>query len=132
MEVKPYNIRVTLSFPPDTDTPGFQEELKTKPEETKLISEMAGLFKAENVAKRMVDDALKGKFLTYLGLDGWMVTHLTAGMSSPGSVFDVLLQTTFLGLFRAISIGYNLYFDSIVNRCKTSKEQDEEKQKDTT
>lgn len=30
MEVKPYNIYVTLSFPPDTDTPGFKEELLTK------------------------------------------------------------------------------------------------------
>ena len=29
-KVKPYNIRVTLSFPPDTDTPGFQEENVTK------------------------------------------------------------------------------------------------------
>lgn len=30
MEVKPYNIYVTLSFPPDTDTPGFKEENITK------------------------------------------------------------------------------------------------------
>lgn len=30
MEVKPYNIYVTLSFPPDTDTPGFKEENLTK------------------------------------------------------------------------------------------------------
>ena len=27
LQVKPYNIRVTLSFPPDTDTPGLQDEL---------------------------------------------------------------------------------------------------------
>lgn len=30
MEVKPFNIYVTLSFPPDTDTPGFKEENITK------------------------------------------------------------------------------------------------------
>jgi 3-dehydrosphinganine reductase len=30
MELKPYGIYVTLSYPPDTDTPGFKEELKDK------------------------------------------------------------------------------------------------------
>ena len=30
MEVKPYNIFVTVCFPPDTDTPGLQEENLTK------------------------------------------------------------------------------------------------------
>lgn len=27
MELKPYNIYVTLSYPPDTDTPGLKQEL---------------------------------------------------------------------------------------------------------
>ena len=26
MEVKPYNISITIAYPPDTDTPGFKEE----------------------------------------------------------------------------------------------------------
>lgn len=30
MEMKPYNIYVTVAYPPDTDTPGFAEENKTK------------------------------------------------------------------------------------------------------
>ena len=51
MELKPYNITVTVSFPPDTDTPGFKEEEKGKPKETKLISAAAGLFKPDVVAK---------------------------------------------------------------------------------
>lgn len=29
-QMKPYNIYVTLAFPPDTDTPGLVEENKTK------------------------------------------------------------------------------------------------------
>jgi len=29
-QVTPYNIRVCLAFPPDTDTPGYVEEMKTK------------------------------------------------------------------------------------------------------
>lgn len=50
-EVAPFGISVTVNCPPDTDTPGLQEEDKYKPEETRLISESAGLFKPEVVAK---------------------------------------------------------------------------------
>ena len=51
MEVKNYDVSVTVSFPPDTDTPGYHEEAKGKPEETKLISAAAGLFQPEEVAR---------------------------------------------------------------------------------
>ena len=30
MEVKPYNILISISFPPDTDTPQLKEELETR------------------------------------------------------------------------------------------------------
>lgn len=58
MEVKPFNISVTLALPPDTDTPGFESENKTKPIETKLISEVGGLVDPEVVAQKLMDDAL--------------------------------------------------------------------------
>jgi len=35
---------VTVSVPPDTDTPGFTKENVAKPTECKLISEAGGLF----------------------------------------------------------------------------------------
>lgn len=43
MQVKPYNVYVTVAYPPDTDTPGFAEENKTK------VSIPLGLFRAFNV-----------------------------------------------------------------------------------
>lgn len=58
MEVSPYDISVTLCMPPDTDTPGFQEEEKSKPMETKLINETAGLWSPDAVAEKMFKDAL--------------------------------------------------------------------------
>ncbi len=51
MEVRPFGVGVTVSFPPDTDTPGFVEEEKGKPEETRMISQAAGLFHPDDVAK---------------------------------------------------------------------------------
>ena len=47
MEVGRDNVNVLVAFPPDTDTPGFEEEQIGKPEETRLISETSGLFTAE-------------------------------------------------------------------------------------
>jgi hypothetical protein len=61
-QVKPYNISVTLCLPPDTDTPGFANEEKTKPMETRLISQSSGLVPPEVVAKRLMQDALVSNF----------------------------------------------------------------------
>ncbi len=47
MEVARDNISVQISFPPDTDTPGYELEQIDKPEETKLISETSGLFQPD-------------------------------------------------------------------------------------
>lgn len=58
MELKPYNVTVTLCLPPDTDTPGFVAEELSKPLETKLISQSAALVKPEEVAEQLFKDAL--------------------------------------------------------------------------
>lgn len=57
-QTKPYGISVTLGLPPDTDTPGFENEEKSKPLETKLISEAGGLYKPEVVAEQLMKDVL--------------------------------------------------------------------------
>lgn len=36
MELLPYKIGVSILFPPNTNTEGFQEELKGMPEEVKI------------------------------------------------------------------------------------------------
>ena len=51
IEMKPFNVKVSVNCPPDTDTPGFANEQVMKPEETHLISEGAGLFQPDQVAK---------------------------------------------------------------------------------
>lgn len=63
MELKPYNISVTLCLPPDTDTPGFAIEELTKPLETKLISETSNLVSPEVVANKLFKDALVSKLI---------------------------------------------------------------------
>jgi 3-dehydrosphinganine reductase len=40
MEVRRYNVFVSVLYPPDTDTPGFAEENKIKPAETAELSKV--------------------------------------------------------------------------------------------
>jgi len=117
MEVKPYNIHICMSFPPDTVTPGFEEEMKTKPEETKLISESSGLWQADVIAAGIVEDVTYGKFLSSVGVDGWLLTNLTCGMGPFDSCLQVIQQVVTMGLFRAISVLFLIKFDKIVARC---------------
>uniref|UniRef100_A0A8C2Q3Q0 3-dehydrosphinganine reductase n=1 Tax=Cyprinus carpio TaxID=7962 RepID=A0A8C2Q3Q0_CYPCA len=123
MEMKPYNIYVTVAYPPDTDTPGFAEENKTKPLETKLISETAGVCQPEQVAKIVVKDAVQGNFSSSFGPDGYMLSALTCGMSPVTSITEGLQQIVTMGLFRTIALFYLGSFDSIIRRCMIQREQ---------
>ncbi|CAG9855536.1 unnamed protein product [Phyllotreta striolata] len=122
MEVKPYNISVTLALPPDTDTPGFENENKTKPLETKLISEVGGLVDPDVVAERLMQDALTGKFFSYVGMESFILTTLCTGMSPFKRIIDVLVESALLGLLRIISAFYITSFESIIKKCKSEKE----------
>ncbi|XP_014890680.1 3-dehydrosphinganine reductase [Poecilia latipinna] len=129
MEVKPYNIYVTLAFPPDTDTPLLAEENKSKPLETKLISETSGIWQPDQVAKIFVRDAVQGNFNSSVGPDGYMLSALTCGMSPVTSITEGLQQIVTMGLFRSIALFYLGSFDSIVRRCMIQREQSKEADK---
>ncbi|XP_057370953.1 3-ketodihydrosphingosine reductase-like [Daphnia carinata] len=122
MELKPYNLTITVSFPPDTDTPGFAEENKDKPEETRLISESAGLFSPETVAKALLDHTLKGKFVSTVGLEGFLQSTVCAGMSPVTSFVDLLIQVFSMGLVRLVSVFYLFKFDRIVVKCMENRD----------
>lgn len=49
-ELKADNVSVSIVYPPDTDTPQLEEENKTKPEETKLMTSIAKTWTADGVA----------------------------------------------------------------------------------
>ena len=78
-ELSKYNIAIQVLCPPDTDTPGFETENKTKPEETKKISETAKLLKPEEVAAAALRGIEGNKFMIIPGFDGkltyWMKRH---------------------------------------------------------
>lgn len=69
-ELKPYNINVTVLFPPDTDTPQLAYENQFKPEATKAISGTIKPVSAEYVARCLVNGIRKNRFLVVPTLSG--------------------------------------------------------------
>jgi len=69
-ELRSHGIKVAVLCPPDTDTPGFAAENKTKPEETKEASKGAKLMSPDEVARQLIIGLKKDRFLIIPGLDG--------------------------------------------------------------
>lgn len=83
-ELRHDNIGVSIAYPPDTATPMLEEENKTKPEETKLICELAKTWSADAVAACIVRAVERGRFAITPGLT------ITLMQRMPGIVLPVL------------------------------------------
>ncbi|XP_049872562.1 3-ketodihydrosphingosine reductase [Pectinophora gossypiella] len=127
MELVGTGVRLTLAFPPDTDTPGFKNEELTKPKETKLISGSAGLFSPEEVGKKIVHDSMNGKTYSVFGLSGKMMSTLFCG--SIDNVSQVLLQVFSMGILRVVIVGAILSFHKIVRDGLKERKQETLKNK---
>lgn len=122
METKHLGINVTLALPADTDTPGFENEEKSKPQETKEICGGGGLFKPEDVAKKILNDALKGNFFSIIGFESWILSLLCCGMSPWKNPLLGLLQFYTMGPLRLIGMAIQWNFARIVKKCHNAKE----------
>jgi len=69
-EVKQYNINVAVLCPPDTATPGFQNENLTKAAETRTLSEGASLMTSDQVAQVLFKELPRKKFMIVPGVSG--------------------------------------------------------------
>jgi len=88
-EMKRYNIRVSVVYPSDTQTPQLEYENQFKPPETKAISGNASTLKPEQVAQAIVRQAARGQFSIYTSLDVRMF-YLLNKLLPRALVFSVL------------------------------------------
>ena len=77
-ELYPKKIKVCVLCPPDTKTPGFEKESKTKPYESRKISEGASLMHPDDVAKKFLRGLKKNKFLIVCNFQSWLYYKLHA------------------------------------------------------
>jgi len=77
-EYKAYNIKVSIVYPPDTDTFGLHEEAKSRPEELNIIAERAGLMQPDEVAEVIIKGVLKEKLYIHAGISKlyWRIMRL--------------------------------------------------------
>ncbi len=88
-EMRPHGIRVSVAFPPDTDTPQLAYEEPFKPAETKAISGNAKALSAEKVAHSILQQAEKGNFMIFPGTDSRLFYILSSKLPK-SLVFTVL------------------------------------------
>ncbi len=69
-ELKPFGISVSVLCPPDTDTPGFQQEEQTKPPETTAIAGKIKLLSPDSVAETLLKALRKKRFMIIPGRMG--------------------------------------------------------------
>ena len=67
-EYRDRGIRVHLLLPPDTDTPGYRDEIELYPPETKAILDGGSLLGAEYVAKKFVTGIANHRKIIAVGL----------------------------------------------------------------
>lgn len=75
-ELEPQGIKVSVLCPPDTDTPGYHEENKTKPAETIAISAKSKLISPEMVAIRTLKELEKGRFMLLVNTESKLTWFL--------------------------------------------------------
>jgi 3-dehydrosphinganine reductase len=61
-ELKPEGIAVSVVYPPDTDTPGYREEVRRRPEVTSRLAAGGGLLSAEEAARAILRGVDRGRF----------------------------------------------------------------------
>jgi NAD(P)-dependent dehydrogenase (short-subunit alcohol dehydrogenase family) len=73
MELRQYNIRVSGLCPPDTNTPGYQLENRTKPPETWAIGGTAKLIEPDVVARALLKGIRKERYMILANAEGWLI-----------------------------------------------------------
>jgi 3-dehydrosphinganine reductase len=83
-ELRPHGIRVSVCFPPDTDTPQLAAENQTKPPETRALAGNAPLLAPETVADALLDGIARGRATIIPGRSAQLVAW--AARLAPGLV----------------------------------------------
>jgi len=121
MELRQDNVRVSVCFPPDVDTPQLHDENKYKPIETKKISEGTGVFSADKVASDIVNGIIHWKFSISTGLDGFFLTTVSATMTPCSSFSELFSQLFLTPIIRLVSLVYLWNFNRLCTNIAQQK-----------
>ncbi len=83
-ELKPHNVKVSVCYPPDTDTPQHQGEQEFLPPQTRAIAGNGGLLEADYVAQKLLQGMAAHRFDIVPGFSATLVAR--ANQWLPGVV----------------------------------------------
>ncbi|XP_078440263.1 3-dehydrosphinganine reductase TSC10B-like isoform X2 [Wolffia australiana] len=115
-EVINNDIHVSLVFPPDTDTPGFQIEKKIRPSISNKLSGDIVPLNADDVAKMTLKGIKAGRFIVHCNFEGLMLAVATTGMAPQRSFFMAFCEVLFIGLLRIVSLCYLRVWYGIIQK----------------
>ena len=108
-ELHGFGIQVCINYPPDTDTPGFEEEQRQKPEETKACFP-ADPFPPDRVAATSIDGMLRGDY--HIQSPDFLQNLLVfykSGVTPTGAF--LVLQAVLMPIMTMIAQPFWLWFD---------------------
>eukprot|EP00054_Salpingoeca_dolichothecata_P011279 m.62678 g.62678 ORF g.62678 m.62678 type:complete len:324 (-) comp19391_c0_seq1:79-1050(-) len=110
-ELQLYNIKTTNYFPANIETPGFEQENKTKPAETKKIEGSVSLVSAESAADALLAGIRKGDYSITNDTLAELGRIATNGISPNNNLLLELLLAPFCPI---IAAGFAFFADSTV------------------
>jgi 3-dehydrosphinganine reductase len=92
-EMKPLGVRVSIVYPPDTQTPQLEFDNATKPFETKAITDSGSILSPEEVAQSIFNGILKNKYIILPGFEGKLL-YWASGWLGTGvyPIMDMLIR----------------------------------------
>ncbi|KAL7123933.1 hypothetical protein ABFS83_14G015200 [Erythranthe nasuta] len=114
------NIHVSLIFPPDTDTPGFVEETKRRPQLTSIIAASSGAMKADDVAKKSLNGIESGTFIVPCNFEGFLLSVATAGLSPQRSFLMAFVEVTTAGLMRLAGLFFQWNWYGAIDKWRST------------
>ncbi|CAA7395537.1 unnamed protein product [Spirodela intermedia] len=115
------DIHVSLIFPPDTETPGFVQESKIRPEVTSKIAGSSVGMKADDVAERTLNGIKSGSFIVPCNFDGLMLAIATCGLSPQRSYLMAFCEVTCAGLLRFVALCFQWGWYATIEKCSARK-----------
>jgi len=116
MELRPHNVFVTLTHPPDTETPSLQKENAERSALLRQIAETASAWSSDMVAYKILFDISNNVFLSHFGFLGWLLSLATASCAPVHSVTQFILEVTLCGVARFAALFFHYDFDSKIKR----------------
>mmetsp|Transcript_6886 Transcript_6886/g.11363 ORF Transcript_6886/g.11363 Transcript_6886/m.11363 type:complete len:335 (-) Transcript_6886:223-1227(-) len=88
-ELSGAGIRISIAHPPDTESPGYDYEMKIKPKECKELSSWADVYKAEDVANDIVTGIKAGDY--HIATSDFLLNRVVQGLGA-----GITPRTTYL------------------------------------